>query len=94
MPNKLGEAAGEGRPRNQTGQKARRHSQAASETASLLIELTLAVRSLVPEGPHPARPLIAALLARLGYRGTLPMSETDVAQALAEEDGEPLEDTL
>jgi len=94
MPNKLGEAAGGGRSRKQTGLKARRHSQAASETASLLLELVRAVESLVPEGPHYARPVLRALKVRLGSTDHQPMSETDIAQALAEEDGEPLEDTL
>jgi len=94
MP-KTREAEGEGRPKKSVGLKAHRFksAQGESKTPSLLrelVELNRYVAYLLPEGPHYLRPFLLAQRARL--RSFEQPTASDVAQMVAEEDGDAIED--
>lgn len=86
----LGRMKGTG-PKKHAGLKASRATPRGTSLGAELLELNRALQYLLPEGPHYLRPLLKAQAARLGDRSNQPASETDVAQMLAEQDGDAVE---
>lgn len=79
---------GTGGPRNTKGLRPLRNRVEDAPT-ELLLELLSILEEVLPGGPSSARIRLRDL--RFKLVGTSIASETDVAQMMAEEDGEPVE---